>query len=152
MYLPDVLAVSYYEVPWNLVINIFFWKEALRVIQDYWNNVSIQSYMKPISLYALSPHLVKISVNDQCKPAYYDCTTVYSILSDWVFPCLDDIFSRYFSKLALENYCIIILIKLDSKNQFNSMFFRYLLQWMLSYKSASIQRMDSKLTFPRYFT
>lgn len=36
--------------------------------------------MKPISLYALSPHLVKISVNDKCKPAYYDCTTVYSII------------------------------------------------------------------------
>lgn len=35
--------------------------------------------MKPISLYALSPHLVKISVKDQCKPAYYDCTTVCSI-------------------------------------------------------------------------
>lgn len=106
--------------------------------------------MKCISLYALSPHLVKISVKDQCKPAYYDCTTVCSIS---VFhPCLDDIFSRYFSKLAFENYCIIILIKLGSKNQFNSMFFRYLLQWMLSYKSAYIQRMDSNLTFPRYLT
>lgn len=36
--------------------------------------------MKRISLYALSPHLVKISVKDKCKPAYYDCTTVYSII------------------------------------------------------------------------
>lgn len=36
--------------------------------------------MKRISLYALSPHLVKISVNDKCKPAHYDCTTVYSII------------------------------------------------------------------------
>lgn len=36
--------------------------------------------MKPISLYALSPHLVKISVKDKCKPAHYNCTTVYSII------------------------------------------------------------------------
>lgn len=36
--------------------------------------------MKRISLYALSPHLVKISVKDKCKPAYNDCTTVYSII------------------------------------------------------------------------